>query len=343
MKKVFFILAFLVLAVHTHVSAQYTPPLIYGSKSITPIKGGNEGKTYAVIIRTDLSKQALVDSATLFLAHYGLVKKSDIHLDEINEETSEYTVPITIPQTMTTTRMMGMPIVIGPVMVDADLRFEFHDNGNVMIVFQNFKNYIFQFVEKGEQRVMTKFDKFEQDPSHEKYREESSTLLTSSSLLVKGLAIVKGGIKFYNEYRAKVGEYFADIDSKYKVYGELVKKGFAEWLTDEELIQYVDNTDFAGKKNTVKGYRKAYDEGKMLGVGQGRWEKQIRECCDLLFKTITAGLSGSIEGVAEDGEQTWINIDGAVVPVDPKWKDKTPPTDAKAREKYLKKHKNNQY
>ncbi|MDR1583127.1 MAG: hypothetical protein LBS55_07725 [Prevotellaceae bacterium] len=342
MKKVFFILAFLVLAIHTHVSAQVAP-LIHGSKSVTPIKGGSEGKTYAVIIRTDLSKQALVDSATLFLAHYGLVDRNNVHLDEINEETSEYTVSITIPQTITTAKMMGMSIIVQPVMVDADLRFEFHDNGSVMIVFQNLKNYIFQFVEKAEQCLTTKFGKLEQDPSYKEYGGEQSAVLTTNTLIGKALIGLNTGLEGYSAFMKKVDEYFVDIGSKYKVYGELVKKGFAEWLTDKELIQYADNTDFAGKKNTVEGYRKAYDEGKMLGVGQGRWEKQIRECCDLLFKTIAAELSGTIEGVAEDGEQTWINIDGAVVPVDPKWKDKTPPTDPKAREKYLKKHKDKQY
>jgi hypothetical protein len=344
MKKVFYILVFLVLAVHSHVSAQQYMPVIIGSKSAAPIKGGNEGKTYAVIIRTDLNKQALVDSTTQFLARYGIVDRNNVHLDEINEATSEYTVPVMIRQTIgIVAGALGIKTPATPVIISADIRFEFHDNGSVMIVIQNLKNRIFQFVEKAEQRLTTKLGKLEEDTSYKEYGGEQYAVQTTNSVMGKALIALNTGLEGYGAFMKKVGDYFADIDSKYKVYDELVKKGFAEWLTDEELIQYADNTNFVGKKNTVENFRKAYDEGKMLGVGQGRWEKQIRECCDLLFKSINAGLSGSIEGVAEDGEQTWINIDGAVVPVDPKWKDKTPPTDTKAREKYLKKHKNNQY
>ena len=56
----------------------------------------------------------------------------------------------------------------------------------------------------------------------------------------------------------------------------------------------------------------------MIAVGQKRWEEQFQGCFDLLFKTISAGIDGKIEGVAEDGKQTWILIGDLVVPTDPK-------------------------
>jgi hypothetical protein len=338
MKTKIFTLVFLVLAVH--VSAQLNP--ISGSKDVIPIKGGSEGKTYAVIIRTDLSKQALVDSTTLFLAHYGLVDRENVRLDEIDETTGEYIIPFEIRQTMSPVKIMGMPVTLGPIKIEGDLRFEFHDNGGVMIVVQNLKNLTFQFVEEN-RKLMTGFRKLEEDETYQEFNGEHYAVGMTNSLIGRALIAVNTGLDGYGAFMASVDDYFADIDSKYKVYDELVKKDAAAWLTDEELLQYADNTDFPGKKYTMDSYRKAYDEGKMLGVGQRRWENQVKGCFDLLFKSINASLEGNMDGIAEDGEQTWIKMDGVIVPVDPKWKDGTPPADPKEREKYLKKQKNNQY
>jgi hypothetical protein len=60
------------------------------------------------------------------------------------------------------------------------------------------------------------------------------------------------------------------------------------------------------------------DEGKMLFVGQKRWEDDIRACFDMLFKAINAGVGGQIQAIAEDGEETWTLVDGLVVPTNPK-------------------------
>ncbi|MDR0422891.1 MAG: hypothetical protein LBH72_07770 [Proteiniphilum sp.] len=336
-------LVLLALAAHVSVSAQLNP--IIGSKNLIPIKGGSEGKSYAVIIRTDLSKQALVDSTTLFLARYNLVDIDDVRLDEIDEATSEYIIPFEIRQTISVVNMaLGISILTNPVRILGDLRFEFHDNGGVMIVVQNLENRIFQFVEKDGNRLMTKFDQLEKDEAYQEYGGEGSAVLMTKTSIGKALIAMNTGLDGYDAFMARADDYFADIDSKYKVYDKLVEQGVAAWLTDEELIQYVDSTKSITINREMKNsYRKAYDEGRMLGVGQQRWENQIRDCFDVLFKSINVSLAGNIEGVAEDGEQTWINIDGTVVPVDPKWKDGTPPDNPKDREKYLKKHKKNQY
>lgn len=340
MKKIIFM--FLMLTTYTFVSAQVDLQFLKGG--LIPIKGGNEGKTYAIIIRTDLNKQALVDTTTLFLARYGIVDRDVINLDEINDATSEFVVPVVVRQTIGVVGgMMGIKMPVTPVKVFAELRFEFHDNGGVMIVVQNMRNSIFKFVKKEEQQLLSKYSEIEKDSDYAEYGGEQSAQLMTSTAMGKVLIALNTGLDGYSAFMAKADEYFADISTKYNVYNALVKKGFAEWLTDKMLIEYAENTNFLNKESILKDYRKAYDEGKMLGIGQKRWENQIRGCYDLLFKAIAAGISGTIEGVAEDGEQTWINMDGSVVPVDPKWKDKTPPTDAKEREKYLKKHKKNQY
>lgn len=80
------------------------------------------------------------------------------------------------------------------------------------------------------------------------------------------------------------------------------------------------------KKYMQDFYNKCLQENRMLGVSVKRWESSIRPCLDLLFKLTRDELNAKIEGIAEDGEQTWILIDNLVVP-----------TDKKLQSKYLKK------
>ena len=284
---------------------------LLGNKGLIPIKGGDDGKTYAVIIRTDLGKQALVDTTTTFLARYDIVDKSKVNLNEIDESTSEYTIPVIVRQTIyIASGMMGVKMPLPPVMLEAELRFEFHDNGGVMIVAQNFKNHLFQFTANREKL---------ESPAHAEYRGEESAQLMSNSVIGKVLIALNTGIDGYAAFMKQADDYFADISSKYEVYDILVnKEQVADWLTDEKLIEFTETTNISVYRRYTEVYKKAYSENQMLGIGQKRWEDQFRSCFDLLFKSINAGVSGKIEGVAEDGEQTWTLINGLVVPTDPK-------------------------
>ena len=307
MRKI--LLSALFMALFTSLFAQL--PVLTGNKGLIPIKGGSGGKTYAVIVRTNLSKQALVDTTTNFLLRYGVVNKNDIKLDEINESTSEYSIPFLLRQTVyIAAGTMGAKMFATPVQITGELRFEFHDNGGVMIVSQNLKNHIFQFT--------TDRAKLE-SPAHDKYKGEESAQLTANSAIGKALIGLNTGIEGYSSFMKKADEYFADIVSKYEVYETLTNKDkVAKWFTDEELVKHAETLTVPGIKYTLESYKKAYIEEKMIGIGQKRWEDQLRQCFDLLFKSINAGLNGKIEGVAEDGEQTWTLVDGLVVPTDPK-------------------------
>ena len=314
MKKVFLFIFCSVLFIP--LSAQF--PVLQGNKGLAPISGGNEGKSYAVIVRTGLDKQALVDTTTTFLARYGIVDKNNVNLNEIDENTSEYVIPIIVRQSIyTASGMMGLKMSSTPVLLKGELRFEFHDNGGVMIVAQNFKNIIFQFITSREKLNSS---------AYAEYGGEESAQLMANSVIGKILIGLNTGVDGYSAFIKKVDEYFLDINSKYEVYDKLVnKEHVAKWFTDEELISFAETGGIPGIKRSVESYKKAYNEGKMIGVGQKRWEDQFRACFDLLFKSINAGLSGKIEGVAEDGEQTWELVEGLVVP-----------TDKKLQKKYLK-------
>ena len=96
-------------------------------------------------------------------------------------------------------------------------------------------------------------------------------------------------------------------------------------MTRKELIQQIFkkqsflcvglDTDISKIPECVK---KLVDDGRMPGVPEDRWEKNIRKAFDMLFIASSEHLEATIEGVAEDGEQTWENVDGKVLPIDPK-------------------------
>ena len=60
----------------------------------------------------------------------------------------------------------------------------------------------------------------------------------------------------------------------------------------------------------------------MPAVPEDRWEKSIRTVLDRLFIGSNEALGGEIVGVAEDGNESWVNVDGKVLPVDPKMRKK---------------------
>ena len=313
MKKLF-ILAVLMLFVLC-IQAQ-----VMTGKANFATKGGEEGKNYAAIINTKMSKKKLVETTTNFLAKYGLVKKKDVKLDDIDETTSEYSVPYALRQTLhNCAGILGARYTECPTILYATLRFEFHDNGNVMIVLENFSNKLL---------IVDVVDDKKQSKAYKDYRAEEGAALMTHSTMGKFVIWLNTTDQERKSFYQKVDEYFADIDSKYKVYDQLVKNGEGKWMTGEEYVDYREKLGGPGTKGQVKWIRGALAEGKMISITENRWKNYIRICLDDLFIAINDGISGEITGVAEDGEQTWTIVEGRLVP-----------TDSKQQKKYLKEGK----
>lgn len=309
--------------------------------NLEPVKGGADGKNYAVIIHTGLSQKELVGKTTEVLLRWQLVKREDIRLDEITDEQSEYTIPFTFRQSFAgVPYMMGARVVFPPVVISGNLRFEFHGNGNVMIVWDQLKELSFCTVDGERFRY---YDPVEH-PDMAEYQGHYGAALMENTLLLKAMIIVGKGIDGLMEYNRKLDAYFADIDSKYAVFAKVAAAGKGRWLTDTDMIRYGSNTGLnKGEKGMLEFMKQYYDEGRLLSVCPKRWEDHIRPVVAKLFKLINISLDGSIKGVSEDGEKTYVEIKGLVLPVDPKWADSTPPVDPKALEKYIKKNEDKQY
>ena len=303
MKKLLFLIAVCFSCVTAHAQIMYGKPQ-FG------VPGGMEGRNYAVIIKSDKNRRQQVEGMTHFLRKYGIVEKTN--LDEINDRTSQFTVPFTLRQTQDACKgLMNVKYIACPIMLDGELRFEFYENGNMMMVIQNLSN-----------RMLTFFDLDAAKPNNsdaiKEYLGEGSAVFTANSLIGKFLIWANVGLDNMQDFYAKMDDYFSDIDTKYKNYAQLVKEGEAKWMTPQEYLDYMSKFDSRNKRLTYEGVKKLVDDGRMPGVPEDRWEKNIRKAFDMLFIASSEHLEATIEGVAEDGEQTWENVDGKVLPIDPK-------------------------
>ncbi|MBR1410140.1 MAG: hypothetical protein IJ580_03475 [Prevotella sp.] len=264
-----------------------------------------------MIVNVNMPKKDLVDKTTKFLAGYGLVDEKDLKLDEIDENTAEYSVPFLLRQPIQPAKMMGMPIAENPIQVVANLRFQFQDGG-ALVVIEDMSTIVFWTDPKASA---------DKNPAYAKYQADLTSILAANNFFTRALVFANGGS--YSDFKAKLGDYFGDIANRFKIYDEVVAEGTAKWLTNEEYIEQEKTNGFfkSGSKNQemeINGLNKFLQEHRMFLLSESRWEKYVRTCFDNLFKAINAGVDGKITAVAEDGNTTWTMVDGALLPTDPK-------------------------
>jgi len=312
-------------------------------KDLIPVQGGKEGKSYAIIIKTEKSKNEIVDITTKFLANYKIVDLEDVKLDEISDMQSEYTIPMTFPNSFAgISAIMGARTVFPPLTLFADLRFEFHENG-LMIVFDNFTAKSF-FLTDMEKQSFT-YHKDKETSDIQEYTGHYAAAAMEGTFLLKALVVMNKGLEGYNDFKSKLDDYFNDVEKKYQLFYKIEKANMGSWLNDEEFLNFADNTSIPRGEQTILNtvLKPYFDEGRLLTVPLQRWTGRVTPVMDKIFKLVAYDLNGAIEGVAEDGEQTYINIDGHVLPVDPRWSNKTPPTNQRDRDNYIRRNEKNAY
>ena len=313
MKKLFLLALVAFLSITAY--AQHVPVLMYGNAKFA-IPGGLEGKNYAIIVKSEKNRRAQIEAMTSLMRKYGIVDKLDVN--EIDDRTSEYTVPFEIRQTVDACGgMMGATYCAQPLILKGELRFEFYENGSMMMVVQNFSPLLLITTVKYDAAYKEKLS-----PALEEFIGENQAAATQRSPFFKFLVWANVGLDNMADFYSKLDDYFADVDTKFKNYDALVKGGEAEWMTTERYYELVSKSDVPGAKYAAPWVKKCMDEGRMPGVPEDRWEKSIRIVLDRLFVGSNEALGGEIVGVAEDGEESWVNVDGKVLPVDQKMRKK---------------------
>ena len=270
------------------------------------LPGGPEGKNYAAIVKTKESKKGIVAKSMNFMKKYGFVP-ADTKINAIDESQSDISYDVLFPLTRFYHKMMQM---------DANklyckLRFEFHDS-NVMIVFEDMHNKIFvlHWQDNKEKPSDARID----------YESEGAGLMMSKTLLGKFLVHANLDPEQRKNFWKEADKYFSNIVERNKTYEKLVKDGEAMWLDADGIIKQYTDYPVPGGKYTINYLSKPESKTRLLGIPPKRWDKQIKELFDNLFKSFCLELNGDIEGVAEDGEQTWALEDGQLLPTNEKLK-----------------------
>lgn len=310
MKKLVLMAVALVMALTAN--AQNASVVMFGKPQFA-IPGGKEGKNYAIIIESDKNVRTQVDVMTSLLRKYKIV--DEVNLDEIDDKTSEFTVPFVIRQAVEGCKgMMNAPYAAAPLRLYGELRFEFHDNGKMMLVVQNLSPNLF-IVTVPEKELSKSSD------AVQTFLGECRAA-ASPKWMTKLLAWANVGIDKMDDFMAQLDEYFADLDSKFANYAAIEAEGNGKWMSPEQHVEYLSTAGGPYAKHGATALQKYIDEGRMPGVPQDRWEKSIRPVLDRLFVASNQGMGGTIVGVAEDGKDTWTSVDGKVLPTDPKLRQK---------------------
>jgi hypothetical protein len=308
--KIFILLAVLYCGISTPLFSQVFYPSFFAPNAmpdLKPIVGGKEGKTYAVIFSSNLTKQGLVDSTVNVLKMWQLVDDSYKRNSEISDDLSTFTISIFYkkPLDFMKAAAMGIKTHYWPVRAHCDVIFEFYANGKVKLVFRNFTTETF---------VLSDYNTTLCGWDGHQY-----AVAASNSAITNVLIVANKGVDGFSEFKSQMSDYLKDVNGAFAIYDCLEKSGTGSWYNDKNYIEYgLTNKQYQGSKYQNDFAKIYFDEGRLLSVNQLRWENKIRPHLDNFIKTIVIACKAEIDAINEDGENTWQNMDGKVLPTNPK-------------------------
>ena len=311
------------------------------------IKGGKDGKIYQIIVKNSKSKKELVEGTIAMLETFNLMNE-DVKLDEVNDQMSEFKTRFVF-----NTGIGIHPATAVPVRLHGDLRFEFYDGG-VKLSLENLDEEFFilhyrpQITEKGTetyqkyQEYVVKASEVEKATSGlgkffakvDKLQEINHISGSLTTICKNAKTQVINKINEANAERLKMLVDYRDrVAEELPLFDKMVVLNEGRWYTlDSYLEDAKSNETFMKYKSaaeyTLKGLAKAKDDALLYNLDKRRWERDVKYVFDGIFITLAEQLDGAIQGIAEDGVQTWEREGDLVVP-----------TDAKKKAKYIKKNK----
>lgn len=306
------------------------------------IAGGSEGKTYMAIFKSDMKKKDLVQKTINMLSSMNLVDKSKVNLKNIGDGATEYVTSFVM-----NTGVGIHPAGSEPLHLHGNLRFEFYEGG-MKLKMENLSEEFFvvhgrldvdgkgsatlkkyqEYVSDSRKvasatssygKFIAKIDKL-QEIKHISNRNRSLSDDAKSQVTSKINEANAERIQLLEDYRARVIEQEAHFK-------KMVQANEAQWYT---LSQYIDaaknSPTFMKYKNAANHFLQIYEvalkSNKLYALKDKRWKRDIRYVFDGLFITLAEVIDGTIEGIAEDGIQTWEREGDLVVPTNPKEKSK---------------------
>ena len=251
MKRVLFIICLLLTTSFVVCAQVHEPnvPILMARGMKLPfsdaIKGGKDGKIYQVIVKTDKSKSEIIDVTAKFLQSLNIVKSEKVlaALDNINEEMTEYILPIEFHT--------GIGVHGGnvPLIIYANNRFEFYEGGVKLSVEELDEEFF--LIHKTKKDHLTPTDNMNK---YSEFEREASQAANATSKWGKFIAKTDK-IMEIDHVQGSAGEFF-------KIFKNKVQNKLAE--ADKERLAILENY-----RNSVETQEKLFD--KMISDGDARW------------------------------------------------------------------------
>ncbi|MCL2167587.1 MAG: hypothetical protein FWH59_00500 [Lentimicrobiaceae bacterium] len=322
------------------------------------LEGDSLGKSYQIQLTSAVGKKQIVDDFISFLDEFDICDKKELQsrIDEIDDQTKDFSVDFALPVPIFPYRMLGDP----PLLLLGELQFQFYNNETVFIDFKDWSELIFLRYNNSEQNFnIWKIS----DPAIDEWNQYFSERIGQSTFLYKATAVlfnldpaVNANLKEMasNIKNALRKDWYENMEKEYPMYEKLEELKLGKWFSDYEYIEYFSNQPIANgyseknKKASLDVFTSFLEQNKLLALSETRWEQQVRPLLSDFFKYLAFYTGSNVIAVAEDGKTTYYNINGMILPVDPKWgtmEDGTPivPSDPKNLNKYIKNNIKNQY
>ncbi|MBR5043527.1 MAG: hypothetical protein IKX67_09865 [Bacteroidales bacterium] len=331
--KRFITIAAIVLLGSISASAQFT---YLGKANQHTIFGGEDGKNYAAIFATDCSsRQEAIKKTVGFLTKYKLVQNEEAALaavKEYDDSQSEFTIPVSFRFGWHgTAPTMGAVASLAPVILNADLLFQFYDTGKVRMIIKNLQDmaYMYYLYYTKSQMSSHNISDYLTEEECQEYDTYSITPTMQDGLgkgIMKFLVFANMGSDKIDDFFAELDKYYHDIDRQVYLAQKLADGGFFIFGTPEDIVkayrELAAKDDYRMAVQTLDNIEKEIAEGRLVSVYELFWRRDIKRQLDNVIMVVNQYLEGKVEAIAEDGDVVWELSNGKLLPVDAKLRKK---------------------
>jgi hypothetical protein len=294
-------------------------------------QGGENGKNYAAIFSTkNTTRQESIRQCVEYLSQYKIITDENAvlaSLKEYDDTQSEFTVPVSFRFGWHgTAPTMGAVAPLPPMYLTADLRFQFYDEGKIRITVQNLGEetyYELCYHSRGNKTQPGDVLNEDELALFKGHRITPTLQDGMGKFQTKLLLVLNSKADRIGEVDKALEDFLDNIDEQILLVDKLVKVGSFFYGTPEEILalwrDMVSKDDAQGvNASMVELLEKEIAQEKLVCVYPKFWKQDIKLEFDYFFIAFNTFFGGEIEGIAEDGEQTWELVDGKLLPTDSK-------------------------
>lgn len=281
-------------------------------------------QSYSTIINAKGSKVEMMNTIKNYLIEYELADSATLSVVDFDESMSEIKLPLCYTEGQSFARgMMNAAQVAPPIILQMEAIFAFNDEGQMMLTLTNFSGAVLCFVD--DQGVInlrkksrcTKVDGQDYNEWDKQISDEYSTIILLNTGIGRFLLASNGNGWDYVQKAHK--EFLSKRREQFDMYEKAMKEGSTELITEANIADHTLAGYEKGKTLDMwKEIANNYQTSWVIGMNQYRWKNDFQDYFNMVFRDFALLLNGTMESIALDGEVVYEDVDGKVLPVDPK-------------------------